>query len=51
MGIAAACVLEYSLWRLNNIKGNMDENEARDLYTPDQLVAMGENSPLYRYQL
>lgn len=51
MGIAAACALEYNLRRLNKTKNSMDENEARELYSPEQLVAMGENSPLYRYTL
>lgn len=51
IGIAAASTLEYSLWRLNKSKSRMDENEAREQYSPEQLVAMGENSPLYRYTL
>lgn len=51
MGIAAASTLEYSLWRLNKAKSRMNENEAREQYSPEQLVAMGENSPLYIYTL
>jgi hypothetical protein len=51
MGITACCVLEYNLWRLNRAKGNIEESEVREMYSPEQLVAMGEKSPLFRYTL
>lgn len=51
MGIMACCTLEFSLWRLNKKKSGMDESEARETYSPEQLVRMGEESPLYRYTL
>ena len=51
MGIIAACSLEYALWRLNQHKNGVSESEVRETYTPDQLAAMGEKSPIFKYTL
>ncbi|GAQ44003.1 hypothetical protein AtubIFM54640_001362 [Aspergillus tubingensis] len=51
MGIIAACSLEYALWRLNQYKDGISESESREAYTPDQLAAMGEKSPFFKYTL
>ncbi|GLA53356.1 hypothetical protein AnigIFM63604_010447 [Aspergillus niger] len=51
MGIIAACSLEYTLWRLNQRKAGISESEVRATYTPEQLTAMGESSPIFKYTL
>lgn len=51
MGITAACALEYALWRLNQHKDGISESEVLATYTPDQLAAMGEKSPIFKYTL
>lgn len=51
MGIIAACSLEYALWRLNQHKNGISESEVRETYAPDQLAAMGEKSPIFKYTL
>ncbi|KXJ86564.1 major facilitator superfamily domain-containing protein [Microdochium bolleyi] len=51
LGLAAACLLEFCLWRLNRAKSQKMESEVRQQYTQEQLDAMGEKSPLYQYTL
>ncbi|KAI0424067.1 major facilitator superfamily domain-containing protein [Xylaria sp. FL1042] len=51
LGIVAACVLESSLRRRNRTKRRLSEYEIRQQYTQEQLDAMGEKSPLYKYTL
>ncbi|KAI2831700.1 hypothetical protein CBS76997_5657 [Aspergillus niger] len=51
MGIIAACSLEYALWSLNQRKAGISESEVRATYTPEQLTAMGESSPIFKYTL
>ena len=51
LGIITCCILEFSLWRLNGINRAIPEDQTREQFTPDQLVAMGEKSPLYMYTL
>ncbi|KAJ5614025.1 MFS transporter [Penicillium herquei] len=51
LGIVACCILEFSLWRLNQIKKRMTEDQVRETYSVAQLTAMGERSPSYMYKL
>ncbi|PIG79518.1 MFS transporter [Aspergillus arachidicola] len=51
MGIITSCILEFSLWFLNRTKKRISEIEVRNQYTPEQLTAMGEKSPLFAYTL
>ena len=50
-GIIASLALEYFLYRSNTKNGKMTEDEIRAKYTDEQLEAMGDRSPLYKYAL
>ena len=56
LGLSAACIvstlfLEYSYSRINKKRDAISEDEIRSQYTDDQLHAMGDKSPLFRYKL
>lgn len=51
LGVGCAVTMEFFLWRSNQAKSRLSEDEIREQYTPEQLDAMGERSPLYRYTL
>lgn len=51
LALCAALVLEFSLWRITKKEGKMSMAEMRERYTDDQLDAMGDKSPLYKYML
>ncbi|BCS22289.1 uncharacterized protein APUU_30514S [Aspergillus puulaauensis] len=51
LGVGCAVAMEFFLWRSNQAKSRLSEDEIREQYTPEQLDAMGERSPLYRYTL
>ncbi|KAE8148085.1 major facilitator superfamily domain-containing protein [Aspergillus avenaceus] len=46
-----ALVLEASFYFENKRKGKMSEEEVRERYTEEQLLDMGDKSPLFRYTL
>ncbi|KAL4971594.1 major facilitator superfamily domain-containing protein [Aspergillus desertorum] len=50
-GLVVALVLEASFWLANRGRKRMEEMEIRELYTDEQLLAMGDRSPLFRYML
>jgi MFS family permease len=50
-GLLVASVLEVSLVRANRRNANMSEMEVREKYSDEQLLAMGDRSPLFRYML
>ncbi|KAJ5773865.1 hypothetical protein N7457_008761 [Penicillium paradoxum] len=50
-GIIAAVVLEFSYIYANKRNGSMDEAEIREKYSDEQLLQMGDKSPLFRYTL
>ncbi|KAL3487683.1 major facilitator superfamily domain-containing protein [Aspergillus germanicus] len=50
-GLLVASVLEVSLVRANKKNGNISETEVREKYTDQQLLALGDRSPLFRYML
>ncbi|KAJ1333223.1 MFS transporter ACS family allantoate permease [Microdochium nivale] len=50
-GIIAALVAEAAYKWGNSKKGRMDEDEIRARYTEDELLRMGDRSPLFRYTL
>ncbi|KAF7164714.1 hypothetical protein CNMCM6106_001126 [Aspergillus hiratsukae] len=50
-GLLVALVLELSYIHANRKKAKVSEAEIRELYTDDQLLAMGNKSPLFKYTL
>lgn len=50
-GLIAALVAEMSYKMENNRRDKISEEETRAKYTQDQLVAMGDKSPLFRFTL
>lgn len=50
-GIVACFVLEAVYIWINKVRGRMTEEEVLARYTPQELDAMGDRSPLYRYTL
>ncbi|WWC85391.1 uncharacterized protein L201_000254 [Kwoniella dendrophila CBS 6074] len=49
--LVAATLLELNFIRINKQRGKLDEDEIREKYTNEQLVDMGDRSPLFRYIL
>jgi MFS family permease len=49
--LAATCVLEWSYKWDNARKARLGEDNIRAAYTEDQLLGMGDKSPLFRYTL
>ncbi|KAG5801316.1 hypothetical protein H9Q74_011608 [Fusarium xylarioides] len=51
--LAAACALlmEFCLWKSNKARAQLSEAEIRQKYSQEELDAMGERSPLYKYTL
>ncbi|KAL4989605.1 major facilitator superfamily domain-containing protein [Aspergillus falconensis] len=47
-GLIVALVLEGTFWWANRGRQRMGEMEIRELYTDEQLLAMGDRSPLFR---
>jgi predicted MFS family arabinose efflux permease len=50
-GLLVALLLELSYIYGNRKKATVSEAEIRELYTDDQLLAMGNKSPLFKYTL
>lgn len=48
-GIIAATVLEFVFIYKNKRNERMTEDEIRSKYTEEELAAMGDRSPLFRY--
>lgn len=54
MNIAAICaalVMRWSWGKENKQRDAMDPQEIREKYTEQELVELGDKSPLYRYVL
>lgn len=50
-GIFAAIALEYFYKRINRQRDSLSEEDVRAQYSEDELEAMGDRSPLFRYSL
>lgn len=50
-GLIAALLLELSYIYGNRTKAHEPEAEVREQYSDEQLLAMGDNSPLFKYTL
>jgi hypothetical protein len=50
-GVVAVLLLETLLKRGNAKKAKMTEEEVRQRYTDEDLIRMGEKSPLFKYAL
>jgi hypothetical protein len=50
-GLIAAIAAELAYKRANSKRAKIPEEETRARYTQDQLVAMGDRSPLFKYTL
>lgn len=50
-GLLVACVLELSFLNANRRNGKLSETEVRDKHTDEQLLSLGDRSPLFRYLL
>ena len=51
LALCAAITLETSLWKLQKKKDKLSPIAVREQYTDEQLDAMGDKSPLYKYML
>lgn len=51
LGILSCFALEFGYWRENQKRAKMTESEVRGKYTQEELDAMGDRSPLFRYTL
>jgi len=51
MGIIAATTLDLIYMRINKKRDQMSEAEVREKYTEEELAALGDRSPLFRYTL
>jgi MFS family permease len=51
VAILAACFLRWSWGSLNAARDKLSEDEIRAMYSQEELDAMGDKSPLYRYAL
>lgn len=47
--ICAAVLLKISLTRINRKRDRMDTAQIKQTWTEEELLAMGDESPLYRY--
>jgi hypothetical protein len=47
--IAAAVVLRFAYVGINKKRDQVSEDEVRQKYSEEELSAMGDKSPLYRY--
>jgi hypothetical protein len=43
--------MEFALWTINNRKSKMTIEEIRAKYTEQELMDMGDKSPLFKYTL
>ncbi|KAH7232688.1 hypothetical protein FSOLCH5_008589 [Fusarium solani] len=50
-GILSAVILETALMSLNKKRAKLTEAEIREKYTDEELEAMGDRSPLFKYSL
>lgn len=50
-GIVACLVLEWGLWKSNKTKAELTEEEIYTRWTEEELEAMGDQSPLFKYML
>ena len=50
-GVAAALLLEIFLWRINARDARLTVQDIKDRYTDDELIDMGDKSPLFKYIL
>lgn len=51
LGASCALLMEFCLWKSNNARAQRSEAEIRQKYSQEELDAMGERSPLYKYTL
>lgn len=50
-GVVAALGLEFSLIRINKTRAKLSPEEIREKYTEQELLDMGDRSPLFKYTL
>ncbi|KAJ9491643.1 hypothetical protein VN97_g1570 [Penicillium thymicola] len=50
-GLLVACIVELSVVYANRRNGRLSEAEVREKYTDEQLLSLGDRSPLFRYLL
>ncbi|OQE20156.1 hypothetical protein PENFLA_c017G01681 [Penicillium flavigenum] len=50
-GLLVACIVELSFVYANRRNGRLSETEVREKYTDEQLLSLGDRSPLFRYLL
>ncbi|WVW85876.1 hypothetical protein I302_107914 [Kwoniella bestiolae CBS 10118] len=50
-GLVASTILELVFMRINKKRDQVDEEEVREKHTDEQLLDMGDRSPLFRYML
>ena len=51
LGAIASVLLDVIYIRINKRRSQMSEEEVREKYSDEELAAMGNNSPLFRYTL
>jgi hypothetical protein len=50
-GILAALILEFMLWTINKKNDRLTEEDVRAQLSEEELVKMGDKSPLFKYTL
>lgn len=50
-GLLVACIVELSFVYANRRNGRLSEAEVREKYTDEQLLSLGDRSPLFRFLL
>ncbi|KAF5568716.1 tartrate transporter [Fusarium phyllophilum] len=51
LAAAWALLMEFCLWKSNKARAQLSEAEIRQKYSQEELDAMGERNPLYKYTL
>lgn len=51
VGITSATILFFNFRYINRKREAMSDEEIREKYTDEELAALGDRSPLYRYTL
>jgi len=51
MTLITSSLLEYSYWRINKKRDALDADEVRAQYSDEELIVLGDKSPLFRYKL
>ena len=49
--LITSSLLEFSYWRINKKRDALDQDEIHSQYSNEELIVLGDRSPLFRYKL